>query len=156
MTGNNKQSEKHPTRREKVKEKEREGMEKGTKNGKREGERERSVCCLPASSPPKKKLYTKLSIVTQPPDFPCDRFIRPNFRFLYRNRVSSRLIRIYPREIIRRLGVQPTNEITMSGMYAYPNNAPPGRKLLHRKNDPRVNLNLILFSRWQHHFEKGI
>ena len=83
MTGNNKQSEKHPTRREKVKEKEREGMEKGTKNGKREGKRERSVCCLPASSPPKKKLYTKLSIVPNHPIFPAtdDSVLDPTLDF---------------------------------------------------------------------------
>lgn len=60
-------------------------MEKGTKNGKREGARERErevcVCCLPASSPPKKKLYIILSIVTQPPDFSCDRGLGPTLDF---------------------------------------------------------------------------
>lgn len=84
-------------------------MEKGTKNGKPEEEREReTVWCLlsPSLLTTQEKAVYKTKYSTQPPDFPCDRLIRvrPNFRFLYRNRVSSRLIRIDPREIIRRLG----------------------------------------------------
>lgn len=133
-------------------------MEKGTKNGKREGarERERGVCLLSPSllTTQEKVVYnTKYS-------HPTTRFFlrqrfRPNFRFLYRNRASFRLIRIDPREIIRRLGGVnlPMRLHCLRCMLTLIMPLQEGNsytvKMIHE-----LIFNLILFSPWQHHFEK--
>lgn len=161
MTGNNKQSKETPhEERESKRERER-------RNGKRyeewktrgsERERERGVCLLSPSllTTQEKVVYnTKYS-------HPTTRFFlrqrfRPNFRFLYRNRESFRLIRFDPREIIRRLGGGEVNlpmrlhclRCMLTLIMPLQEGNSYTVKMIHE-----LIFNLILFSPWQHHFEK--